>query len=65
MSELLIENLLADKDVFIQAGEILRGGRQDRTLGVDFVVPAMSKLPVPSFCVESGRWHRRGAESDG
>lgn len=64
VSELFIENLLLDKDVYIQAGEILKGGRQDRTLRVDFVVPAKSgRIPVPTFCVESGRWHRRGAES--
>lgn len=63
VGELLIENLLDDKDVFIQAGEILRGGRQDRAIGVDFIVPAKSKLPFPTFCVEMGRWHRRGAES--
>jgi hypothetical protein len=62
VGELLVENLLADKDLFIQAGEIVRGGRQDRTLGVDWVVPSRSgKVPVPAFCVESGRWHRRSA----
>jgi len=63
VGELLVENLLADKDLLIIAGEIVRGGRQDRVLGVDFIVPAAGKLPIPSFCVESGRWHRRAAES--
>lgn len=62
VGELLIENLAPDKDLFVQAGEILKGGRQDRTVGVDFVVPARTKLPLPTFCVESARWHRRGAE---
>jgi hypothetical protein len=65
VGELTIESLLDDKDVFVQAGEILRGGRQDRTLGMDFVVPAKSgQIPVPTFCVESARWHKRGMESD-
>ncbi|MCX7886856.1 MAG: hypothetical protein N3B01_06340 [Verrucomicrobiae bacterium] len=64
VGELLIENQLEDKDVFVQSGEILRGGRQDRTIRVDVVVPAKSKIPFPTFCVESGRWHRRGHESD-
>src|SRR5262249_38348363 len=45
------------------AGEILRGGRQDRAIGVDFIVPAKTRLPFPAFCVESGRWHQRGRES--
>jgi hypothetical protein len=44
----------------------VKGGRQDRTLGVDFVLPAKSgRVPIPSFCVESGRWHRRAAEDAG
>lgn len=56
VSHLVIENLSA-KPCFIPAGSLLRGGRQDRTTGVDFVVPAMSgQVPLPAFCVEQGRW---------
>jgi len=29
-------------DLFIQAGDIVKGGKQDRTIGTDFVVPARS-----------------------
>lgn len=61
--ELIIENLIKDKDAIIQTGKILRGGRQARTRRVDLVVPARAKIPFPSFCVESARWHRRGRES--
>jgi hypothetical protein len=32
---------------------------------VDFVVPARARVPVPSFCVERGRWHRRANEETG
>lgn len=61
---LQIENLGADSDVFVQAGDIVRGGLQDRTFSHDFVVPAKSgAVSVPSFCVEAGRWRRRRAES--
>jgi hypothetical protein len=64
VGELLIENLLPNKDIFIQSGEIVRGGKQDRTLGVDFILPAKSgRVPIPSFCVESGRWHNRAGEA--
>ncbi|MDW8344283.1 MAG: DUF6569 family protein [Verrucomicrobiae bacterium] len=63
VGELLIENLLEDKDIYIQAGEILRGGRQDRTIGVDVVVPAKTKIPFPTFCVERGRWGQRPGEA--
>jgi hypothetical protein len=65
VGQLEAENLSDTCDVFVQAGEVLKGGRQDRTLGVDFVVPPRSgRVPVPTFCVESGRWHRRHGESD-
>jgi len=62
VNELLIENT-GDVDLFIQAGDIVRGGRQDRTLAADFIVPARSgRIPLPAFCVESARWHKRGTE---
>jgi hypothetical protein len=61
--ELLIENR-GDVDLFIQAGDIVKGGRQDRSIGVDFIVPAKSgRIPLPAFCVEQARWHKRKAES--
>lgn len=63
VQQLTIENLSPDKSVFVQAGEIIRGGRQDRTIQVDLVLPAQSgKWPLPAFCVEAHRWHRRGKE---
>lgn len=63
VNELLIENP-GDTDLFIQAGDIVKGGRQDRTLGADFIVPAKSgKVPIPVFCVEASRWHKRQSES--
>src|ERR1035441_11056658 len=41
----------------------LKGGRQDRVLTTDLILPAHSgKLPISSFCVEQGRWTRRGNE---
>jgi hypothetical protein len=65
VGQLEIENLSETIDIFIQAGDVLKGGRQDRTIGIDFIIPAKSgRLPVPAFCVESGRWHRRRQEDD-
>lgn len=64
VNELLIENK-GDLDLFIQAGDIVKGGRQDRTIGADFIVPARSgKIPLPAFCVEEARWRRRRDEAD-
>lgn len=63
VGQLEVENLSEHLDLYIQAGDIVKGGRQDRTLAVDFVLPARSgRVPIPSFCVERGRWHRRANE---
>jgi hypothetical protein len=49
--------------VFIQAGDIVKGGKQDRVLTVSFLLPPKSgRLPIASFCVEQGRWAARGKE---
>ena len=63
--ELSIENT-GRADVFVQAGDLVKGGRQDRVLGVSMVVPAKSsRVPIAAYCVESGRWGRRGFEDQG
>lgn len=63
VGELAIDNA-SDVDVFIQAGDIVRGGQQDRVLTTDLVVPAGAEaMPLASFCVEQGRWSQRGSES--
>jgi hypothetical protein len=68
VSELAIENLSPTEEIFIQAGDIVKGGQQDRILAVDLIVPAKSgkttvKMPIASFCCESGRWSQRGEEA--
>lgn len=66
VSQLAVENTSPGLLVFIQAGEIVKGGRQDRVLAVDLVVPPQSgRIPIQSFCVEQGRWQQRGGESAG
>jgi hypothetical protein len=53
-------------EVFIQSGEIVKGGQQDRVVTVSFVLPPKSKaVPLAAFCVESGRWAARGKEDAG
>lgn len=62
VSELRIKNKGKDT-VFLQSGDILKGGRQDRTLQFDMILTANSGfVPVKSFCVEHGRWSQRGVE---
>jgi hypothetical protein len=54
---------VSGQDVYIQSGEIVKGGKQDRVLKDDIIVPSSSsKLDVNVFCVEHGRWTQRGAE---
>src|ERR1035438_8413622 len=65
VNQLSIENQ-SSQDVYIQSGDIVKGGRQDRVLTTDLILPAHSgKLPISSFCVEQGRWTRRGDEPAG
>ena len=47
VGQLEVENLSDSLDLYIQAGDVVKGGRQDRTLGVDFVLPAKSgRVPI-------------------
>jgi hypothetical protein len=62
VNELSIQNF-SDEDVYVQSGDIVKGGAQDRMIGVDLIVPPRSgKLPISAFCVEHGRWSGRGSE---
>jgi hypothetical protein len=64
VSELTIDNTSKSADVFIQAGDIVKGGQQDRVLAFDLVVPPeTSNMPLRAFCVEAGRWTARGGEA--
>ena len=62
VNELAIRNL-SNQDIYVQAGDIVRGGDQDRMISVDFIVPPRSgRMPIAAFCVESGRWNKRANE---
>ena len=63
VNELEVENLSKEFDVFIQSGDIVKGGKQDRILAVSINIPARSgRVKIDSFCVEHGRWTKRGNE---
>jgi hypothetical protein len=62
VNELQVENS-GDTEVFVQSGDIVKGGRQDRVLTVSLIIPPHSgPLPIASFCVEQGRWSPRDRE---
>jgi hypothetical protein len=63
VNELAVENISKQFDVFIQSGDIVKGGKQDRILAVSIIIPARSgRIKIEAFCVESGRWQKRGNE---
>lgn len=63
VNELTIENVSTD-EVYVQSGDIVKGGAQDRMLATDLILPPHSgKIPIDAFCVENGRWSQRGNES--
>jgi len=52
----------ADYPVFVMAGEVIIGGKQDRIIGRNTVIPAKTTQEVPVFCVEHGRWNGQTKE---
>jgi hypothetical protein len=63
VNQLAIQNV-SNEEVFVQSGDIVKGGQQDRVLAMDLIVPPRSgRIPIDSFCVEQGRWQQRGQEA--
>lgn len=59
VNKLFVENNSADT-VILLAGEVVKGGKQDRTLANDIVLPPRSgKTDLDVFCVEHGRWSEK------
>lgn len=66
VNELAVENISKQFDVFIQSGDIVKGGKQDRVLSISIIIPARSgRVLIEAFCVESGRWDKRKNEDAG
>jgi hypothetical protein len=76
VSAIVVENR-GPVHVLLLAGEILEGGKQNRIVVEDVLVPPRSgPLTLPVYCVEQGRWagvgkqihharHARGAQAAG
>jgi hypothetical protein len=66
VNELAVENVSKQFEVFIQSGDIVKGGKQDRILSVSIMIPPLSgRILIEAFCVESGRWQKRKQEDAG
>ena len=56
----------SDKPLLLLAGEIVTGGKQDRVVGKDRIVPSNSDpVDLSVFCVEPGRWTGTSAQFGG
>jgi hypothetical protein len=56
VAELAVQNNARDY-VFAMAGEVLAGGKQNRLLREDVLLPPQSgRIRVPVYCGEQGRW---------
>lgn len=53
------------RPLLLLAGEIVTGGKQDRIVGKDHIVPAESEADLGVFCVEPGRWVQTSADFKG
>lgn len=64
VNQLSVENTSDDTLLFIQSGDIVKGGKQDRAIAFDMLLPPKSGLvSIGAFCCESGRWTKRGSEA--
>lgn len=62
VNELSIDNN-SDEYIFINSGDVVKGGKQDRTIQYDIVLaPGEKNVELASFCVEQNRWTNRGNE---
>ena len=62
--ELVVENR-AKSHVLLLAGEILVGGKQNRVLREDILLPPLSgPRPIGVYCVEQGRWNQSRKDFD-
>jgi hypothetical protein len=56
VNELVLVNR-SKRPLLLLAGELVSGGKQDRIIGKDRIVPVGAPpLPLDVFCVEHGRW---------
>jgi len=53
---------LGNKPIFIPYMQVVKGGRQDRTIFEPILVAEGSTLTIPSKCIEHSRWSYRSVE---
>ncbi|MBC8754581.1 hypothetical protein H2O64_07840 [Kordia sp. YSTF-M3] len=46
-------------NIYIIAGEVVKGGKQDRIVAEDVIIAPGEKKRIPAFCVEQHRWQQQ------
>ncbi len=65
VNELVLRNHSKDT-LFIMSGEIVEGGKQDRVIKNDMLIPPHSgRVKIPVYCVEHGRWREKDDDEEG
>ena len=63
VNNLTVQNKSQDT-IFLMEGDVVEGGRQDRILAEDMVVPPRTIRNISVFCVEHGRWQYEGEQEN-
>jgi len=63
VNTLFAENKSSEK-IILLAGEIVKGGKQDRIIGMDVIILPGEKKNISAFCVERGRWSEKSSGSN-
>ncbi|MEM6965293.1 MAG: DUF6569 family protein [Bacteroidota bacterium] len=63
VNNLTVQNKSQDT-IYLMAGDVVKGGNQDRVLAQDMVLPPRTLANVEVFCVEQGRWDYRSDEAE-
>lgn len=65
VNQLVVENT-SDRELFIESGDIVTGGKQDRVFVSSLILPPHSgPVTLAVFCVEPGRWTGRIGGDEG
>ncbi len=59
VNSLTIQNKSQDT-IYLMAGDVVKGGKQDRIIAQDMVVPPRTITDIAVFCVEPNRWDYQG-----
>lgn len=58
VGHLLFVNQSKEHKILVLAGEIVKGGAQNRVVNVNLIIDEGATVQVPTSCVEMGRWDR-------